>query len=146
MKNPLENLISLKRWEEDEAKNLFVLAKRELEEEEARLDSLEDNFKGMREAIKGSDNKTATIDEIRQRQQHIEHLVCLLQLQKDAVAIAGKRLEEATRIMAEASMERKVFEKVDERHKEAEKYELHKKEERDIDEHAVMRYKKNGRQ
>jgi flagellar export protein FliJ len=146
MKNPLENLLSLKRWEEDEAKNLFVLAKRELEDEEARLESLEENFRKICESIKEKENKAATIDEIRQRQHHIEHLLALLQLQKDAVATGIKRLEEATRIMSEASMERKIFEKVDDRHKEAEKYELHKKEERDIDEHAVMRYKKNGGQ
>jgi flagellar biosynthesis chaperone FliJ len=69
-----------------------------------------------------------------------------LQLQKDVVAIGIKRLEEATRIMAGASMERKIFEKVDDRHKEVERHEMYKKEEKDINEHAVMRYKKNGNQ
>jgi flagellar export protein FliJ len=146
MKNPLESLLSLKRWEEDEAKNLFVLAKKELEEGETCLESLERNFKAIREGIKENENKSVTIDEIRQRQQHIEHLVALLQLQKDVVAIGIKRLEEATRIMAGASMERKIFEKVDDRHKEVERHEMYKKEEKDINEHAVMRYKKNGNQ
>jgi flagellar export protein FliJ len=144
MKTPLESMLSLKRWEEDEAKNLFVLAKKELEEQETRLAGLEKNFDAIRCGIRENEYKPATIDEIRQRQQHIEHLVALLQLQKDMVATGIKRLEEAAKIMSGASMERKIFEKLDDRHKEVEKHEMHMKEEKDIDEHAVMRYKKNG--
>ena len=145
MSTPLESILSLKRWEEDEAKNLFVLAKKELEGEEERLETLEKNFLAIRDGIKADGNSSATIDEIRQRQQHIEHVLALLQLQKEAVATGIRRLEDATAIMSEASMERKIFEKVDERHKEAERQVIHKKEEKDMDEHAVMRYKKGGK-
>jgi flagellar protein FliJ len=144
MKTPIESLLSLRRWEEDEAKNLFVLAKKDLEKEEDRLASLEKNFVSLRKRMKENEKKAPTIDQIRQAQQHFEHVLALLHQQRDAVALSVTRLEEATRIMAAASLERKKFEKVDDRQKEAERNEKNRKEKRDIDEHAVMRYKKNA--
>lgn len=144
MKTPIESLLSLKRWEEDEAKSLFVLAKKDLEREEDRLASLEKNFSALRRGMKENEKKAPTIDQIRQAQQHFEHVLDQLQSQRKAVALSVNRLEEATRIMAAASLERKKFEKVDGRQKEAERHEIHRKQERDMDEHAVMRYKKNA--
>jgi flagellar protein FliJ len=143
MKTPIESLLTLRRWEEDEAKSLFVTAKKALETEEERLASIETNFAALREGIKEHEKKGATIDQIRQAQQHFDHLMLLLQQQRCAVARSAERLEEATVIMAAASLERKKFEKMDDRHKEVVKHEIRKKEERDIDEHAVQRYKKH---
>jgi len=143
MSTPIESLLTLRRWEEDEAKSLFVLAKKDLENEEDRLSGLERNFTALREGIKANENKGLTIDQIRQAQQHFDHLMLLLQRQRDAVAKSAQRLEEAARIMAAAALERKKFEKVDNRQKEAGRREQLKKEERDIDEHAVQRYKRN---
>jgi flagellar protein FliJ len=145
MKNPLESLLSLKRWEEDEAKNLFVTARQELDEKEERLEGLERNFAELRDNIKLREKKPAAIDEIRQVQAHMERLLSFLQQQKDAVAMSRKRLDDAARIMEEAQKERKIFEKVDEKNKAAEKQVKQKKEEKDIDEHAVMRYKKRDK-
>jgi flagellar FliJ protein len=145
MKNPLESLLSLKRWEEDEARNLFVTAKQGLDEEEERLEGLERSFSEIRESFRIRGKKASSIDEIRQVQTHMERLVTLLQHQKDAVEMSRKRLDDATRIMEEAQKERKIFEKVDEKNKAVEKHEKQKKEEKDIDEHAVMRYKKRDK-
>jgi flagellar protein FliJ len=145
MKNPFESLLSLKRWEEDEAKNLFVTAKKDLEKEEERLEGFERNFSELRNSRNLREKKPATIDEIRQVQAHMDRLMSLLRQQKDAVAMSRKRLDDAIRIMAEAQKERKIFETVDEKNKAAEKQVKHKKEEKDIDEHAVMRYKKRDR-
>jgi|WetSurMetagenome_2_1015567.scaffolds.fasta_scaffold00033_53 flagellar protein FliJ len=143
MKSPIESMLTLRRWEEDETKNLFVLAKKELEKEEDRLLSLEKNFAALRAAMKANEKKPATIDQISQAQRHLDHITLLIHRQRETVAGCSKRLEEAAVIMAAASLERKKFEKVDDRQKEAKKKENRKKEERDIDEHAVLRYKKN---
>ncbi len=142
MKSPLENLLSLKRWEEDEAKNLFATAKRALELEEGRLSELEGNFRVLREKMRLSGEKAVTIDEIRKMNGQMEYLFGLLQRQKESVASSSKRLDEAKKILAEAAKQRKTYETVDERHKDAERQEQKKKEQKGIDEHAVMRYKK----
>jgi flagellar export protein FliJ len=143
MKTPLENLLSLKRWEEDEAKNLVALAKKDLDLEENRLAGLEENFSILRKKMQPPEKGAVSIDEIKKMNEHMEHLVRLLQRQKDVVAASGKRLNEAMNILAEAAKERKTYETVDGRHKEAERRELNKKEQKGIDEHAVMRYKKH---
>ena len=142
MKTPLENLLSLKRWEEDEAKNLYALARKELDDEEKRLAGLEGNFKVLRVKMQYPEKGAVAIDEIKKMNVHLEHLLGLLQRQKDMVAASEKRLNEAMNILTEAAKQRKTYEKVDERHKDAETQELKKKERKGMDEHASMRYKK----
>ena len=143
MKTPLENLLSLKRWEEDEAKNLVAWAKKDLDIEEKRLAGLEENFSILRKKMQYPEKGAVTIDEIKKMNEHMEHLFGLLQHQKDTIVASEKRLNEAMNILAEAAKERKTYETVDERHKEAERHELKKKEQKGMDEHAVMRYKKH---
>jgi flagellar export protein FliJ len=143
MKTPLENMLSLKRWEEDEAKNLFATAKRDLENEEGRLAALEGDFSSLREKMRYSEKEAVTIDEIKKMNGHMEHMFGVLQRQKESVASSAKRLDEAMNILAEAAKQRKTYETVDERHKEVEKQELKKKEQKGMDEHAGMRYKKH---
>ncbi len=143
MTTPLENLLSLKRWEEDEAKELFATAKRDLDFEEGRLVVLEGNFSALRDKMKLSEKEPVTIDEIRKMNEHMEHLFGLLQRQKESVAASSRRLDEAMKILAEAAKQRKTYETVHEKHKEAERREHKKQEQKGIDEHAVMRYKKN---
>jgi flagellar export protein FliJ len=143
MKSPIESLLTLRRWEEDEARNLFVLAKKELVGEEERLAKLERDFAALREGMEERSKAASSIDEIRQAQQCFDHLMLLLKLQRDSVAKSAMKLEEAARVMAAAAMERKKFEKVDDRQKQARRREVGKREERNIDEHAVLRYKKD---
>jgi flagellar export protein FliJ len=143
MKTPLENLLSLKRWEEDEAKTLFAIARKDVDEQEKRLADLEENFRTLRDKIRNPDRAGVTIDEIQKLNAHMEHMFRLLQIQNASVAESKKRMDEAMKILAEAAKERKTYEKVDERQKEAERGELKKKEQRGIDEHAVMRHKKH---
>jgi flagellar export protein FliJ len=143
MKTPLENILSLKQWEEDEAKNLVALARKDLNLEEKRLAGLEENFSLLREKMQYPEKGAVAIDDIRKMNEHMENLIRLIRRQKDVVAASGKRLDEAMSILAEAAKERKTYETVNDRHKEAERYELKKKEQKGTDEHAVMRYKKH---
>ena len=143
MKTPLESLLSLKRWEEDEAKTLFAITRKDVDEQEKRLADLEDNFGALRDKIRNPNKAAVTIDEIQKLSAHMEHLFSLLQIQKESVAASRKRMDEAMNILAEAAKDRKTYEKVDERHKETERGELKKKEQRGMDEHAVMRHKKH---
>lgn len=142
MKTPLESLLSLKRWEEDEAKSLLATARNDLDLEKKRLSGLEENFRLLKEKMQYSDKAGQDISEIQKMGLHMEHLFSLLEKQKAIVADREKRLSEAMKILAEASKVRKTYETVDERHKASERLELKKKEQKRIDEHAVIRYKK----
>ncbi len=142
-KTPLESLLTLKHWEEEEAKGLFATAKKEFEIEEKRLLSLEENFKTIREEVGCSQKGPISIDDIKKQGEHMEHLCRLICVQKENVAASQKRLDQAKEILANASKECKIYERVEEKHKQAEMAELKRKEQRVIDEHAVTRYKKN---
>lgn len=143
-KTPLESLLTLKHWEEEEAKGLFATAKKEFEIEEKRLLGLEENFKLIRDEAGCSQNGPICIDDIKKRNEHMEHLCRLIGRQKENVDASQKRLDQAKEILANASMERKIYERVEEKHKAAEMFEQKRKEQRVIDEHAVTRYKKHG--
>ena len=122
---------------------MFAIARKDVDEQEKRLADLEDNFGALRDKIRNPNKAAVTIDEIQKLNAHMEHLFSLLQIQKESVAASQKRMDEAMNILAEAAKDRKTYEKVDERHKEAERGELKKKEQRGMDEHAVMRHKKH---
>jgi len=143
MKSPLESLLPLKRWEEDEAKNLFATARRDLDMEEERLEALERNFSDLRAKMNFSEKEPVGIDEIKKMNAHMEHLLDLLQHQKKTVAASGKRLDEAAQILAEASKQRKTYETVDAHRRGAERQVQKKKEQKGMDEHAAVRYKKH---
>jgi len=143
MKTPLENLLPLKRWEEDEAKNLVATARSDLDVQEKRLEALERNFSDLRKKMKFPEKEAVTIDEIKKMNGHMEHLFGLLQHQKKAVAASITRLDEAMKILSEASKQRKTYETVDEHRREAERQVQKKKDQKGMDEHAVIRHKKS---
>jgi len=142
MKTPLESLLSLKKWEEDEAKNLFALARKELDEQEQRLSELEEKFGALRKRMSCLENEAVTIDEIQKLNGQMEHLFKLLERQKATVEAGKFRMDEAMKILSEASKECKTYEKVNEKHREFERREVKKGEQKGMDEHAVIRHKK----
>jgi flagellar export protein FliJ len=143
MKNPLESVLTIKRWEEDEAKQLLGDARRALTLEEQCLMHLQEHFGLMQERGTAMERKGVAIDTLFQLQKHLEHLTAQVRHQKTVVAEKQRLLDEAMRILAETAKERKVFEKVDERQKKAERDAKLKQEQKGMDEHAVTRYKKH---
>lgn len=136
----LESLLNLKIWKEDEAKNRFAVLLKELATEERRLCELEDRYSstGKELAIKTEDtDELVNIDEIKRLNEYLEHLLIRIHRQKKVIAEKERQVEDARKALVEASKEKKIFEKLDERHKFALKKEHKRKEQIGIDEHAV---------
>jgi flagellar FliJ protein len=143
----LESLLNLKIWKEDEAKNRFAILLKELAMEERRLRELEDRYsstgKKMAQKTENTD-EMVNIDEIKRLNEYMEHLLIRIHRQKGIVAEKEKQVEDARKALVEASKEKKIFEKLDERHKSALKKEHKRKEQIGTDEHAVTGHQRKN--
>lgn len=137
MRTPLESLLNIKRWKEDEAKNRFAILLKELSVEEKRLHDLEEQYNSTSKKLDRNTDELVNIDEIRKLNEYLEHLLIRIHQQKKVIADKEKQVEEARRSLVEASKEKKIFEKLDEKQKSAFKKESKRKEQVGTDEHAV---------
>lgn len=140
----LESLLNLKIWKEDEAKNRFAVLLKELATEERRLNELEDQYSSTGKKLECTD-EMVNIDEIKRLNEYLEHLLIRIHHQKRIIAEKERQVEEARKALVEASKEKKIFEKLDERHKSALKKEHKRKEQIGTDEHAVTGYHRRKR-
>ncbi|WP_333652372.1 flagellar export protein FliJ [Dissulfurispira sp.] len=136
MRTPLESLLNLKIWKEDEAKNRFAVLLKELATEERRLYELEDRYSSTGKKLECTD-ELVNIDEIKRLNEYLEHLLIRIHRQKGIILEKERQVEDARKVLVEASKEKKIFEKLDERHKSALKKEYKRKEQIGTDEHAV---------
>ncbi len=136
MRTPLESLLNLKIWKEDEAKNRFAIFLKELAAEERRLHELEDQYSSTGKRLECTD-ELVNIDKIKRLNEYLEHLLIRIHQQKKVIAERERQVEDARKALVDASKEKKIFEKLDERHKSALKKEHKRKEQIGTDEHAV---------
>lgn len=145
MRTPLESLLNIKRWKEDEAKNRFAILLKELSVEEKRLYDLEEQYNSVSKKLECNTDELVNIDEIRKLNEYLEHLLIRIHQQKKVIADKEKQVEESRRSLVEASKEKKIFEKLDEKQKSASKKELKSKEQIGTDEHAATgHHRKKG--
>lgn len=137
----IESLLKIKRWSEDDAKNKFALILKELFVEEQRLADLEHQYKGVVTKIKSEARMEIEIDKLKKMHEYSEHMLNMIKMQKRVVAAKEADVEIARKILSEATKDKKVFEKLDEKHKNAEKSEYKKNEQKRTDEHAVSKFK-----
>ncbi|MBI3593006.1 MAG: flagellar export protein FliJ [Nitrospirae bacterium] len=137
MKTPIESLLNLKRWKEDEAKNQFAILLRELATEEKRLLHLEGQYKSFSKKLENTADELINIDEIRKTNEYLEHLLIRIQRQKEAIAAKETEVEDARKVLADASRDRKIFERLDEKQKDAAEKEFKRREQIGTDEHAI---------
>lgn len=140
MPTPVESLLNLKRWEEDEAKNRFAWLLKELAIEEGLLKELEQNYALSSEKVKNYHDEPKTIDKIQELFVFIEALLSKIHRQEEAIKNKGLEVERARMLLNEATKERKTFERLDERQKEITKKEMERKEQKITDEHASARH------
>ncbi len=137
MRTPLKSLLNLKRWKEDEAKNRFAILLKELAAEEKRLYDLEDKYNLTGKKLECSTDELVNIEEIKKLSEYLEHLLIKIQHQKKVISEKEKQVENARKHLVEASKEKKIFEKLDEKQKSASKKESKRKEQIRTDEHAA---------
>lgn len=140
MTRSLESLLNLKRWREDEVKNLFALLLKELAVEEEKLALLETQHALIADKLNEGTEELVDIDEIRKLQEYSDHLVTRIQQQRESVVSRQEKVDTCRALLLEVSQERKTFERLDEKMRESAEFEHQRKEQVDADERAVTQY------
>lgn len=140
MSSSIQSLLGLKRWKEDELKNLFSLMNRELRAEEEKLGTIESQYDLISAKLDEGGDELVDIAEIRRIQEYAEHLVLQIRRQKTVIETKQKQVDETRALLMEASAERKTFERLDEKQRQAAEQEQQRKEQNDADERAVISY------
>ncbi|HBR17171.1 MAG TPA: flagellar export protein FliJ [Deltaproteobacteria bacterium] len=137
MKTPIESLLNIKRWHEDEAKNFFAVLLKELAVEEKQLLNFEHQYNTTSKKLECSSDELVNISEFMKLNEYLEQLLVKIHHQMKVIAEKERLVELARRALIEATKEKKVFEKLDEKHKDLIKAEFRRKEQIGTDEHAV---------
>src|SRR5208283_4661023 len=140
----IQSLLNLKRWSEDQAKQQFALALKELDTEEKRLLGLEEQYTNADRKFESESNELIDIAEIRRLNYYLEHVLARIRRQKKVIELKEIQVETARLALQEASKEKKTFEKLDEKQKSALRKEFKRKEQMGTDGHAGIRHSKDG--
>ena len=143
--NAIRSLLGLKRWREDEAKNRFALLLRDLGAEEKRLAHMEGQFKSVSGRLEFKADEPVDIGEIGKLNEYLGHLGERIRRQKKVIEGKERRVEEARNNLVDATKERKIFERLDEKQREAMEKEYRRKEQIRTDEHAATRHRRHER-
>ncbi|MBN2654440.1 MAG: flagellar export protein FliJ [Nitrospirae bacterium] len=141
MSTIIESLLKIKRWTEDDAKNKFAEILKALSVEEHRLVDLEHQYKSIVLRIKSEARMEIDIDKLKKMHEYSEHMLNKIQLQKTVVLAREADVETARKILTEATKDKKIFEKLDEKQKTAIKEEYKKNEQARTDEHTSARFR-----
>ncbi|MDX9714364.1 MAG: flagellar export protein FliJ [Dissulfurispiraceae bacterium] len=141
MSTIIESLLKIKRWTEDDAKNKFAEILKALSAEEHRLAELEQQYKSIVLRIKSEAGMEIDIDKLKKMHEYSEHMLSKIQLQKIVVLAKEADVETARKILTEATKDKKIFEKLDEKEKTAIKAEHKKNEQIRTDEHASAKFR-----
>ena len=133
----IKSLLGLKKWKEDETKNRFAALLKELAHEERLLADMEDQFRCIGKRLDYGTDEMVNIDEVKRLNEYLGHLLSKINRQKETIAGKERQVEEARNALVDATKERKVFERLDEKRQAAFEKEIRRKEQIGIDEHAI---------
>lgn len=136
MSTPVESLLNIRRWKEDEARNRFALSLRDLAAAEDHLLSLEGRFEGLRQRFDCC-GEVFPIEKMQDMSKGVDCLIVAIDTQKKVVAEKQRLVEAARSAFVEAARERKIFQRLDEKQRAAREKEHRRKEQIRMDEHAV---------
>jgi flagellar FliJ protein len=140
MSTAVESLLTLKRWREDEAKDAFALALKELAVEEDRLVGLEDALRVVEREFKRYSEHDTDIETIKRALEYQTGVLRQIESQRLLIQQKQEFVEKARLELVEATREKRIFERLLERQKEAEAKELLKREQIQSDESASIRF------
>lgn len=136
----MQSILDMKGKLEEQAKNEFAKAQKELEEEEELLQSLNDRKEAY--LAHGVFLRSQQIDvrEILDNKKSIEHTEMLIEKQVLSVNVAQKKLDAAAKQMMDARIQTKTYEKLKEKAFESFLEEEAKRESKEIDELNSYRF------
>ncbi len=142
MSAAIKSLLNLKKWKEDEAKNRFALLLKELDIEEKHLLNLEEKFDSLGEKYECNADELINIDEIKKLNEYLEHVIGKIEHQKKKIIEKERQVEIARKVFLDATKDRKIFERLDEKQKAVMDKEQMRKEQIVTDEHAATGHRR----
>lgn len=130
----MENILEVKRKLEDQAKSVYATALAALEEEQRKLQQLEEKKEGYKARLTEMMVATLQVDQIKNLEDAVEVMKYRIQEQKIHVQDAQIKAERARQALHAAVVERKTYEKLKEKAFEEFKEEINAQEKKEVDE------------
>ena len=141
----LQTVLDLKQKIEDEEKEKLGKLIQEKHREEMVLERLKQAESQARSELKEKQREgKLDIDELRRYDSHLKRLGNAIISQNLRLKELAIRIEEQRQVLIKASQEKKIYEKLKEKHQEAFIKELDDEERKFIDELATSRYRREG--
>ena len=142
----MQNILNIKYKLEEQAKAEFMLANRKLQEEEEKLEQLQQRKSGYEEAVRQLLKNNLQMDRIRENREAVVRMEEFIELQLVCVEQAKKEVEEKAVQLTQIMQERKTQEKLKEKSFENFLREENAKESKEIDELVSFTYGKRQRE
>ena len=137
----MQNILDMKAKLEEQAKNDFAKAQKELADEEEALQALYDRKEAYLQEGVNLRASSICVQDILDNKKSIEHTDGLIEQQKVNVNVAAKKVDAATKKMMDARVQTKTYMKLREKAFESFLAEEAKRENKEIDELNSYRYK-----
>ncbi len=136
----MQNILDMKEKLEEQAKNDFAKAQKELADEEEALNNLFIRKEAYLQEGVRLRSVAIDVQEILDNKKAIEHVDGLIEQQKVNVNVASKKVDAATKTMMDARVQTKTYTKLREKEFDNFMAEEVKKESKEIDELNSYRY------
>lgn len=136
----MQSILDMKEKMEQQSKNEFAQAQKELLDEEEEMQKLRRKEELLYEEGMRLRQSTIEIQEILDNKKAIEHVKGLIEQQRLAVVMAEKKVDAATKRMMDARVQTKTYEKLREKALAEYQMEENKKENKEVDELNSYRF------
>lgn len=142
----MQNILNIKYKLEEQAKTEFMLANQKLQEEEEKLEQLQQRKHGYEEKVRQLLQDTLQMDRIKENREAVVRMEEFIKAQLVCVEEAQREVERKTAKLTQVMQERKVQEKLKEKAFENFLQEENAKESKEIDELVSFTYGKRRRE
>ncbi|HIJ60038.1 MAG TPA: hypothetical protein HPP56_05420 [Nitrospirae bacterium] len=143
MPSTIENLLNLKIWKEDEAKNRFALSLKDLATEEEILKNYKDKLLEIEDDFKKYNEGSIDLSKIKDVMAHQEYLIRKIAEIKKNILKKEEIVERHRLELVEATKEKRIFHRLFDKQKEQELKKQQRLEQIITDESASVRFTAN---
>jgi len=143
MPSTIENLLNLKIWKEDEAKNRFALSLKDLATEEEILKNYKDKLLEIEDDFKKYNEGSIDLSKIKDVMAHQEYLIRKIAEIKKNILKKEEIVERHRLELVEATKEKRIFHRLFDKQKEQELKKQQRLEQIISDESASVRFTAN---
>ena len=137
---PLEGLLKVRRLEEDRAKLSFLTGLKALREKESELEEVVRHREEGKDRLRSASGGAIDIEDVLRTRRFINVLFARIEERRREIALLRPSIEEARSAFRKASVRRRAIEKARERALREHRQEEDRRERRDLDELAGVRF------